>query len=147
MTFWTILLALTAGFLSITCAAPLNSNAPVSHFSPPTVGQNAITPSVFDALRELYIAQPINDISPRTVADDSIVPVHNVTFHAVVGNITADLSKKMTSPAAIPNIGTEPAGSTPSRSSSASTTATSPGTCTKALSACPSTRAVTVASA
>jgi hypothetical protein len=108
MNVWTILLVLAAGLLSITCAAPLNSSAPVSEFSPSTVGQNAITPSIFDALRDVYIAQPIDAISPRTIADDPTVRIHNVTLGAPVGNITTRPSKNVTSPAAIPNIDTEP---------------------------------------
>jgi hypothetical protein len=99
---------LAAFLFSFTYAAPLNFKEPVSEIIPPITGQKSVAPSIFDTLRDVYIAKPIDAIFPRTVADNSIAPVHNVTPGARVSDMTADISKSMTSPAAIPAPGTEP---------------------------------------
>jgi hypothetical protein len=108
MNIRTCLIVLAAFLFSVTYAAPLKSNALVSEIVPSTIGQKSVAPSILDTLRDVYIANPIDTISPRTVADDSIAPVHTVALSARVNDMTTGISKNMTSPAAISAPDTEP---------------------------------------
>jgi hypothetical protein len=108
MNIRTCLIVLAAFLFSVTYAAPLKSNALVSEIVPSTIGQKSVAPSILDTLRDVYIANPIDTISPRTVADDSIAPIHTVALSARVNDMTTGISKNMTSPAAISAPDTEP---------------------------------------